>query len=226
MTSILNSISSGDLQVQQVPGDIPNKEDSIIDLLLNSEIEFTNCPNPENPLDDFNTGFGENNEAYYQIPCQKPPLRVPLYKENYLSEFTTEEDKAKARKALGLFNNNNSDTKSLITAEDVNFSYKDLVNAQIKQLKLDSKLFTPVVAFKSVFDSTGVSLEVKMRDLFAKIKASEEAIDLINNPSKGKTILSLKDIQEFLQGFNNGDTLQSNLEAINKDMLRFEQMDN
>ena len=38
MSSILKSILSGDLQVQQVPGDIPVKDDSIIDLLQNSEI--------------------------------------------------------------------------------------------------------------------------------------------------------------------------------------------
>ena len=40
MSSILNSISSGDLQVQHVPKEKPVKEDSIIELLQNSEIEF------------------------------------------------------------------------------------------------------------------------------------------------------------------------------------------
>ena len=40
MSSILNSISSGELQVQKAPEVKPVKEDSIIDLLQNSEIEF------------------------------------------------------------------------------------------------------------------------------------------------------------------------------------------
>ena len=79
MSSILNSISSGDLQVQQVPGEIPVKEDSIIDLLQNSEIEFATCPKLEDNLDDFNTGFGENNDLHYESKCTKPALKVPLY---------------------------------------------------------------------------------------------------------------------------------------------------
>lgn len=58
MSSILNSISSGDLQVQQVPGEIPVKEDSIVELLQSSEIEFDTCPKFEDKLDNFNTGFG------------------------------------------------------------------------------------------------------------------------------------------------------------------------
>ena len=94
MSSILNSISSGDLQVQQVPGEIPVKEDSIIDLLQNSEIEFNTCPSLPNKLDGMNTGFGEGQELHYDIPCKKPELKTPLYKDNYLAEFVTEEEKA------------------------------------------------------------------------------------------------------------------------------------
>ena len=40
MSSILNSISSGELQVQHVPEVKPVKEDSVIDLLKDVEIEF------------------------------------------------------------------------------------------------------------------------------------------------------------------------------------------
>ena len=58
MSSILNSISMGELQVQNVPEVTPIKEDSIIDLLQSSEIEFDTCPKLENRLDNFNTGFG------------------------------------------------------------------------------------------------------------------------------------------------------------------------
>ena len=226
MTSILNSISSGDLQVQQVPGDIPTKEDSIIDLLQNSEIEFTKCPNPKNPLDDFNTGFGENSELHYSFKCPAPKLRLPLYKENYFSEFVTEEDKAKARKALGILINDDSETTSKIVVEDGVPSTKNLNNASIKHLKIDSKLFTPTVSFKSVFDSSGTSLEHTIQSMLDLVGTNKKALDMITAPSGGSTILSLKDMQGFLQGFSNGDTLQDKLEAVNKNIWRFEQINN
>ena len=69
MSSILNSISAGNLQVQQAPEVKPVKEDSIIDLLQNTEIELVTCPNIENSLDNVNTGFGEGNELHYETPC-------------------------------------------------------------------------------------------------------------------------------------------------------------
>lgn len=47
MSSILNSISQGDLQVQQAPREKPVKEDSIIELLKNPEIEFEIVQKPE-----------------------------------------------------------------------------------------------------------------------------------------------------------------------------------
>ena len=50
MSSILNSISSGDLQVQHAPRELPVKEDSIIDLLKSSEIEFEIIQKPETSL--------------------------------------------------------------------------------------------------------------------------------------------------------------------------------
>ena len=55
MNSILNSISSGDLQVQQSPRDIPIKQDSIINLFQNSEIEFKTCPEFKKNLENSNT---------------------------------------------------------------------------------------------------------------------------------------------------------------------------
>ena len=117
MSSILNSISSGDLQVQQAPEVKPVKEDSIIDLLHNSEIEFNTCPTLENNLDTVNTGFGENNDLYYDAPCSKPVLKTPLYVGNYLSEFITEEEKAAARHALGLYNKGDIVAMSMLTSE-------------------------------------------------------------------------------------------------------------
>ena len=54
MKSILNSISSGDLQVQEVPRDLPVKEDSIIDLLQDPEIEFNYSPKCDPPVNSLN----------------------------------------------------------------------------------------------------------------------------------------------------------------------------
>jgi hypothetical protein len=50
-----------------------------MDLLQNSEIELDTCPKLENKLDNFNTGFGENNETYFETKCKLPELKVPLY---------------------------------------------------------------------------------------------------------------------------------------------------
>jgi hypothetical protein len=49
--------------VLDTPRENPVKKDSIIDLLQNSEIEFKTCLKLEsNNLQNFNTGFGKNND--------------------------------------------------------------------------------------------------------------------------------------------------------------------
>lgn len=57
MNSILNSISSGDLQVLNVPRVKPVKEDSIINILQNSEIEFKIEPKQTPKLNNFDSQF-------------------------------------------------------------------------------------------------------------------------------------------------------------------------
>jgi hypothetical protein len=104
--------------VLNAPRETPVKEDSIINLLQNSEIEFTTCPKIEDKLLNMTTGFGENNDLHYETPCKKPELNIPLYLNNYLSEFKTEEEKAAARHALGLYNKGDVVAMSLLTAED------------------------------------------------------------------------------------------------------------
>ena len=52
MSSILNSISAGELEVQQAPQVKPVKEDSIIDLIQDVEIEFDSCSKLEENLND------------------------------------------------------------------------------------------------------------------------------------------------------------------------------
>jgi hypothetical protein len=132
MSSILNSISMGELQVQNVPEVTPIKEDSIIDLLQSSEIEFDTCPKLENRLDNFNTGFGENNDLHFEDTCKKHTLKTPLYQENYLEEFKTEEEKAAARRALGLYNKHDVVAMSLLTAEDSLPSIQQILNTSVK----------------------------------------------------------------------------------------------
>ena len=228
MSSILNSISSGGLRVQEAPGVTP-KTDSIIDILKNSEIEFNTCPAFKNNIGSFNTGFGENNDLHYKTACSKPKLNVPLYKENYLQEFITEEEKAAARHALGLYNKGDVVAMSLLTAEDSVPSKEDIAKAAIKQMRKGDSLFLPVTSAAAVFDSTGVSLEYKIKDIQKALTNTNQDIKAILQPSNNKEISSLGDVTLFLKGFNNGNILKDTIEtitdsvdSINQEMLRFE----
>lgn len=223
MSSILNSISSGDLQVLTAPREIPVKEDSIINLLQNSEIEFTTCPKIEDTLLNMNTGFGENNDLHYETPCKKPELKTPLYLENYLREFDTEEEKAAVRHALGLYNKGDIVAMSLLTAEDTLPTQNDWDFATIKQLRKGDKFFTPITQFNAVFDSSGKTLETKLHEFNSTIIDHQKELMKITQVSNYEQITSLGDVNLFLQGFKNGDTLQNELDEIKQEMLRFEE---
>ena len=223
MNSILNSISSGDLQVLDTPRENPVKKDSIIDLLQNSEIEFKTCLKLEhNNLQNFNTGFGKNNDLQYNDICKKPELNTPLYKENYFKEFVSEEEKAAARHALGLYNKEDVVMMSLLTAEDVIPSQSDLENTSIKELRKGDKFFAPATLFDAVFDSQGTTLTKKLKNVDSLIKDSQKEILKINQISNSKTISSLGDVKLFLEGFNNGDTLNKTFDEFDKKIMRFE----
>ena len=266
MSSILNSISAGELEVQQAPQVKPVKEDSIIDLIQDVEIEFDcikleekpkeqetfwkdievemtseitiqeNLKAPElfdsedvitwphvhlenNTTDDFNTGFGENNDLHYKAHCVRPPLKTPLYRENYLSEFMSEEEKAAARHALGLYNKGDVVAMSLLTAEDSLPSNSDWANVTVKHLRKGDKFFSPVVSWNSIFDDKGFTLETRLNMI-------TETVDNIYKTTNSKVISSLGDVKVFLQGFNNGDNLHQTLEVMNQEMLRFEKIGN
>ena len=267
MSSILNSISSGELQVQHVPEVKPVKEDSVIDLLQDVEIEFelpkkpepetppiifedismdtviddvipdledvsdlfqnieielSTCPKLETNLDDINTGFGANDDLHYESPCTRPSLNTPLYKERYLSEFVTEEEKASARHALGLYNKEDIVAMSLLTSEEGIPSQEDWKVASIQQLRKGDKFFTPLTSFNAVFDPEGVSLAIRMLEINSLVSEQQRAISIINNPSNTPNITSLGDVKKFLQGFTNGDNLHTTIDTMNKEMLRFE----
>ena len=221
MSSILNSISSGDLRVQDVPGDTP-KNDSIIDILKNSEIEFNTCPTFKNNVNSFNTGFGDNGDLHFKTPCSRPKLSTPLYRENYLYEFETEEEKAQARRALGLYNKGDVVAMSLLTAEDTNPTKLNWAEIPFKELRKGDKPFVPVTSFSAVFDSSGVSLTTLLKDIQTTIKEHQKVIIDITKISNSKQITSLGDVKLFLEGFNNGDILKETIDEINQNTLRFE----
>ena len=200
----------------------PVKEDSIIDLLQNSEIEFETCPKLEDKLENINTGFGENNDVEFDDKCNKPKLKVPLYQENYLNEFATEEEKAAARHALGLYNKGDVVAMSLLTAEDSLPTKQDLANATVKQLQKGNKFFTPATSTNAVYDSEGTILDVRLKNIESLIVQQQKEIVSITQVSNSKTISSLGDVRMFLIGFNNGDNLHNTLDNMNKEMLRFE----
>jgi type II secretory pathway component PulF len=87
-----------------------------------------------------------------------------LYKENYLKEFKTEEEKAEARHALGLYNKGDVVAMSLLTAEDGNPTNQQWMDAEIKQLRKGDKFFTPFTSFSSVFDNSGINLVTKFKE--------------------------------------------------------------
>lgn len=222
MSSMLNSISSGDLQVRKVPRETPVKEDSIIDLLQSSEIEFDICPKNPHKVINFNTGFGKNNDLHYEDLCQKPKLKTPLYKENFLSEFVSEEDKAAARHALGLYNKNDVVAMSLLTAEEILPKPSDLMNVSVKSMNKGSKFFAPVTVTTAVYDLKGNSLDTKLGILESLVKENQTEILKINQISKSETVTSLGDVKLFLQGLNKSDNLKNTLDKMNQDMVRFE----
>lgn len=222
MSSILNSISAGDLQVQKAPEIKPVKEDSIIDLLQGAEIEFETCPKIEEKFENINTGFGDQHDLYFETKC-KPKLNTPLYRDNYLQEFASEEEKAAARHALGLYNKGDVVAMSLLTAEDDPPSNTEWVESTSKQLRKGDKFFVPYTAFAAVFDSNGNTLDHRMANVLDLITQQQKEIAKINAVSTESNISSLGDIRLFLQGFNNGDNLQTTLDGMNKEMLRFEQ---
>ena len=223
MSSILNSISSGDLQVLATPRETPVKKDSIIELLQNSEIEFETCPKLENNnLNNFNTGFGGGNDLHYEIPCKSVELKTPLYQENFLKEFVTEEEKAAARHALGLYNKGDVVAMSLLTAEDKTPSKLDLVQAPAKQLQKGAQFFTPITTVHAVYDSQGITLDVTLNTLQQSVIEHQKQLNQILQVSTSGEISSLGDVKVFLQGFNNGDSLYETLDEMNQEMVRFE----
>lgn len=222
MSSILNSISSGNLQVQQVPGEIPVKEDSIIDLLQNSEIEFKPCHHAPDRLEGVNTGFGEGQELHYDTPCHKQELKIPLYKNNYLREFVTEEEKAAVRNSLGLYTKGDVVTTALLTTTTDPLTPQELVAGTIRQFRYSDQFFAPVTLTKAVLDSSGQALENVLLGIRKELDEAKNSVETLVKKSQKEEITSLGDVRDFLSGFINGDNLHDVLDSMNEEFLRFE----
>jgi hypothetical protein len=204
MSSILDSISAGNFEVCKVPQKPLIREDSIIDIL------------------DDSTGFGEGNVIHYQTTCKVPPLHTPLYQENYLSEFKTEEEKAAARHALGLYNKGDVVAMSLITAEDEIPNQHQWSSVILKQMRKGDEFFAPVTSFNAVFDSTGTTLSTRINDIQSLIVSQQKELKQLIEPTDSSVISSFGDVKLFLQGFTNGDNLHKTINSMNQEMLRFE----
>ncbi len=214
---IVDNITCEEKQVEE-----DNKPIDVSELLKNSEIKLVIHPILESSVDEFNTGFGGNNDLHYKIPCIIPKIKTPLYQENYFNEFKTEEEKAAARHALGLYNKGDIVAMSLITTDSQSPTTEHIKNIDIKQIKQGDVIFAPITTLQAVFDRNGVSLDVRIQEIDSKINKQDDTIKKITNVSGSEYIESLGDVKEFLQGFNNNTNLNTILDDMNQDMLRFE----
>lgn len=203
MSSILNSVLSGDIH-KQCTHINPKKEDSIIDILENS------------------TGFGELNDLHYKDSCSKPKLKMPLYKENFLSEFVTKEEKEAARRSLGFYDEEDIVSKSLLSAENLLPSLSELKTAPIKQLRKGDKFFVPITTFNAVVNSDGISLKENLQEIENNVLKNQKEIANIIKPSGLNQVTSLGDVRLFLRNFNTTNSLKDVLDAMDQNMLRFE----
>ena len=221
---IIQLPQSSEIEVTICPGfdtGFETTDAPVIESPQNFETECITCPEFDN-LDNFNTGFSKNNDLHYQTPCKKPELKTPLYQENYFSEFKTEEEKAAARHALGLYDNTDVVLMTLLTAENGVPTQDVWEAAEIKQMQNGYEFFIPLTSFNAVYDSNGKTLDSRVRELQSIIQNNQKEINKINQASSGSTITSLKDVKLFLEGFNNGETLRETIDSMNQQMVRFE----
>lgn len=222
MSSILNSISAGDLQVPQVPGDKSAKSDSVEILMTNSKTKFENCP-IDDGFDITNTGFGEGNTLHLTSFCKKPKTKTPLYLENYLREFKTEEEKAAARNSLGLYNRGDVVTNSLLTLETYLPEQEEFNSPNIRTIYVGNTFISPIVSTTSVYHTSGKTLEDIVEEFRQTIENSTSTLQNLTSPSSNPQVTTLGDIQQLLKGFKNGNDLCEVIDTMNQEMLRFEQ---
>ena len=229
-TSILDSIKeSFDLNEQDnLVLEVPEKKEELI-IPIQESIEFDfkkQCPiqtphNKESIKDSIDTGFDTQSSLDYN-PCSPRPLSQPLYKENYLGEFETEEEKRLARHNLGLFDDKDVVAMSLITTDKA-ITNKDILDLlEIKAINQGNVPFAPQTTAPAVLVKQGNAyntLQEVLRQQSSSIERANSRIDqLLNKSTSGAAIKTVGDINAFLSGFKNTETLRE----IVKDHLLFE----
>ncbi len=112
-------------------------QEIIIPELIKALGQSKNC---SSILDSIESGFGP--EQTITIPnCPKPQYFTHLYKENYLSEFKTEDEKQTARDNLGVYSKSYIDKiVSDIVQNNRDFITKDQFNTAIQNLDFVSSV--------------------------------------------------------------------------------------
>ena len=179
-------------------------------------------PHNENSIKySIDTGFDIQSSLDYN-PCSQRPLSQPLYKENYLGEFETEEEKRIARRNLGLFDDNDVVAMSLITTDEA-ITDKDILDLlKIKTINQGNIPFAPQTTATAVLVKQGNAyntLQEVLGEQSSSIKKESSRIDqLLNKSTSGTAIKTVGDINAFLSGFKNTETLR----GIIADHLLFE----
>lgn len=179
-------------------------------------------PHNENSIKySIDTGFDIQNSLDYN-PCSSRPLSQPLYKENYLGEFETEEEKRIARHNLGLFDNKDVVAMNLITTDDAITDTDILDLLKIKTINQGNIPFAPQTTATAVLVKQGnaySTLQEVLRQQSSSIERENSRIDqLLNKSTSGTAIKTVGDINAFLSGFKNTETLR----GIIADHLLFE----
>ena len=168
-------------------------------------------PHNENSIKySIDTGFDIQSSLDYN-PCSQRPLSQPLYKENYLGEFETEEEKRIARRNLGLFDDNDVVAMSLITTDEA-ITDKDILDLlKIKTINQGNIPFAPQTTATAVLVKQGNAyntLQEVLGEQSSSIKKVSSRIDqLLNKSTSGTAIKTVGDINAFLSGFKNTETL-------------------
>ena len=179
-------------------------------------------PHNENSIKySIDTGFDIQSSLDYN-PCSPRPLSQPLYKENYLGEFETEEEKRIARRNLGLFDDNDVVAMSLITTDEA-ITDKDILDLlKIKTINQGNIPFAPQTTATAVLVKQGNAyntLQEVLRQQNSSIERTNSRIDqLLNKSTSGTAIKTVGDINAFLSCFKNTETLR----GIIADHLLFE----
>lgn len=206
-TSILENINleekNSDLVFKplQCPVQVPHKEGSI--------------------KDSINTGFDLQDSLDYK-PCTPKPLQTPLYKENFLAEFETKEEKKQARHNLGIYDDWDVIEMGLINVDD---SIKDKDILDELQIKIVKEGGNPI-AVQTLASAVLVKQEQKyipLQDVLGEYtksiyKANSRIDQLLIKSTEGTAIKTVGDINFFLGGFKNSETLVEVLE----DYVKFE----